>query len=70
MNFLLYVTNTRKLTSKKTEKFFVSKEKSFIRTTPVVNFINILVVAFSLIFLRQKITKPNCKKKKTVKNGF
>jgi hypothetical protein len=40
---------------------------------PVVNFINILLAAISPIFLRQKITKPNCtvaieKLRKTLSN--
>jgi hypothetical protein len=35
---------------------------------PVVNFIKILQVGFAPIFLCQKITEPNCNKKKAAKN--
>jgi hypothetical protein len=34
--------------------------KMLIKSTPVVNFINILLSTFEQIFLRQKITKPKC----------
>jgi len=36
-------------------------------TTPVVDFIKILQVAFAPVFLSQKITKPNCKLRKAAK---
>ena len=44
--------------------FFVRIFWSFENFSPRVNFINILQAAFAQIFLRQKITKPNCKHKK------
>jgi len=43
---------------------------SHITVLPVVNFTNILRVAFVLIFLRQKIAKPNCNLKKAAQNTF
>jgi hypothetical protein len=38
--------------------------------SPVVNFINILQAAFAPIFFSQKITKPNCNKRKAVQSTF
>jgi len=32
----------------------------FMKLTPVVYFINILLAAFAPIFFGQKVTKPNC----------
>jgi len=43
---------------------------TLMKLTPIVNFTNILRVAFALIFFRQKITNPNCKKKKGTLNSF
>jgi len=37
---------------------------------PVVNFINILQAGFVLIFLHQKIAKPNRNKRKAAQNIF
>jgi len=44
--------------------------KMLVKLTPVVNFINILLAAFATIFLCQKNTKPNCKKRKAEQNTF
>ncbi len=35
----------------------------------VVNFVNNFQAAFALVFLGQKITNPNCNKRKTVKKN-
>jgi len=42
--------------------------KMLMKLTPVVNLINILQAAFVPIFWRQKIRKPNCNKRKALKN--
>jgi len=44
--------------------------KMLMKLTPSVNFIIILQADFVPIFLPQKITKPNCKKRKTAQNSF
>jgi len=55
--------------------YFLGKSKDFVevvhkmlvKLTLVFYFTNILRAAFALIFLHQKITKPNCTKKAQVK---
>ncbi len=44
--------------------------KMWLKMTTVVNFINILRLAFAQIFFCKKITKLNCKQRKTVQNTF
>jgi len=44
--------------------------KMLVKFTVVVNFTNIFEAAFELIFFCQKITNPNCKHMKTLKNTF
>jgi len=41
-----------------------------VKLTPVVNFINILPAAFAPILFHQKVTKPNCNKRKAAQFAF
>jgi len=47
-----------------------SAQKTLMKWTPVLNFINILQAAFAPIFFCQKITKPNCNITKDSKSTF
>jgi hypothetical protein len=59
---------SQNVTKEKLLKTFVYEKgpsKMMTKLIPIVNLINILQAAIALIFLHQKITKPNCRLKKS-----
>jgi len=52
----------------KTLLFKKADHKMFAKLTSLVNFTNILGVAFTMIFFCQKIPNPNCKKREALRN--